>query len=160
MSWFEKEIIPVTKRAQPGLSSPSPKGNLFSLMDDFFKDRDFSLPSIAHWSEKLSPPLSVSENENAYVVEAELPGVKKKDISVELYDGVLTIKGEKKSFNEEKKDQYYRMERSHGSFVRSIRLPNDVDEQKINAKMDDGVLRVEVSKTADASKKKRSVAIH
>ena len=156
MSWFNKESsnLPVTTRGQSGLSF---RNNLFGLMDDFFKDWDTSLPGFSSISDKLSPPLSLSEADKGYLVEAELPGVSKKDIHIDLNDGVLTIKGEKKSFNEEKKDQYYRMERSYGSFQRSVRLPSDVDSEKVTANLEDGVLKVEVLKSPEAAKKKREI---
>ncbi len=155
MAWFnENSNIPVQKRTQ----SLAPRDNLFGLIDDFFKDWG-SLNVTPGWSEKLGPALNVSESSNAYMVEAELPGVKKEDITLEFHDNVLTIKGEKKSFSEEKKEQYHRIERSHGSFSRSVRFPTDTDPEKVSAKMADGVLHVEVSKTTEAQRKKRSIAI-
>ena len=155
MTWFnESSNVPVVKR--PGTM----RSGLFSLMDDFLKDWDEDnlltpIRGLRDRTDRVFPPLSISEIEGAYVVETELPGVKKKDITIDLYDNILTVKGEKKAFNEESKDQYYRMERSHGSFLRSIRLPTDVDSQKVSAKMEDGVLHIEISKSLEAAKKKR-----
>ena len=88
------------------------------------------------------PELDVRENTNAIVVEAELPGVDEKDVSVTLANGMLTIKGKKKHEKEEKGENYYLSERSFGSFERSIRLPDTVDEGKVEAKFEKGVLKV------------------
>ena len=99
------------------------------------------------------------ENTNAITVEAELPGVDEKDVSVTLANGVLTIKGEKKSEKEEKSDNYYLAERSFGSFERSIRLPDTVDDAKVEAKFDKGVLKVTAAKKPEAVKAERKIEI-
>ena len=80
------------------------------------------------------------ENTTSITVEAELPGVEEKDISVTLANGVLTIKGEKKQAKEEKSENVYISERSYGAFERSLRLPETIDETKVDAKFDKGVL--------------------
>ena len=82
------------------------------------------------------PELDVRESANAIVVEAELPGVDEKDITVSLANGVLTIKGEKKHEKEEKGENYHVTERSFGSFERAIRLPDTIDEGKVDAKFE------------------------
>ena len=105
------------------------------------------------------PDLDVRENTNSVVVEAELPGVDEKDISVTLANGVLTIKGEKKHEKEEKGESYYLTERSFGSFERAIRLPETVDDAKIEAKFDKGVLKVTAAKKPEAVKADRKIEI-
>ena len=105
------------------------------------------------------PDLDVRENTNSFVVEAELPGVDEKDISVTLANGVLTIKGEKKHEKEEKGESYYLTERSFGSFERAIRLPETVDDAKIEAKFDKGVLKVTAAKKPEAVKADRKIEI-
>ena len=107
----------------------------------------------------MVPELDVRESTEAVTVEAELPGVEEKDVSVTLANGVLTIKGEKKSEKEEKSDNYYLSERSFGSFERSIRLPESVDDAKIEAKFDKGVLKVTAAKKAEAVKAERKIEI-
>ena len=109
--------------------------------------------------DSMVPELDVRENTNAITVEAELPGVDEKDVSVTLANGVLTIKGEKKSEKEEKSDNYYLAERSFGSFERSIRLPDTVDEAKVEAKFDKGVLKVTAAKKPEAVKAERKIEI-
>ena len=105
------------------------------------------------------PELDVRENTNAIVVEAELPGVDEKDVSVTVANGVLTIKGEKKHEKEEKGENYYLTERSFGSFERSIRLPDTVDDAKVEAKFDKGVLKVTAAKKPEAVKAERKIEI-
>ena len=105
------------------------------------------------------PDLDVRENINSVVVEAELPGVDEKDISVTLANGVLTIKGEKKHEKEEKSESYYLAERSFGSFERAIRLPDTVDDAKVEAKFDQGVLKVTAAKKPEAVKADRKIEI-
>ena len=92
-------------------------------------------------------------------IEGELPGVEEKDISVTLANGVLTIKGEKKQENEEKNESYYLTERSYGAFERSLRLPDTVDEAKVEAKFDKGVLKVTAAKKPEAVKAERRIEI-
>jgi HSP20 family protein len=105
------------------------------------------------------PDLDVRENTNSVVVEAELPGVDEKDITVTLANGVLTIKGEKKHEKEEKGESYHFTERSFGSFERAIRLPDTVDDAKVEAKFDKGVLKVTAAKKPEAIKAERKIEI-
>ena len=105
------------------------------------------------------PELDVRENTTAILVEAELPGVDEKDVTVTLANGMLTIKGEKKHEKEEKGENYYLAERSFGSFERSIRLPDTIDENKLEAKFDKGVLRVTAAKKPEAVKAERKIEI-
>lgn len=90
--------------------------------------------------------MNMLETPEAYHIDAELPGVKRDEISINLKGDTLVISGEKKSYFEEKKDQYTRVERSNGSFSRSITLPSDVDKEKITSKLEDGVLKIDIGK--------------
>jgi HSP20 family protein len=105
------------------------------------------------------PDLDVRENTNSIVVEAELPGVDEKDVSVTLANGMLTIKGEKKQEKEEKGENYHLTERSFGSFERSLRLPDTVDEAKVVAKFDKGLLTVTAAKKPEAVRAERKIEI-
>jgi HSP20 family protein len=107
----------------------------------------------------LVPELDVRENGTTVTIEAELPGVEEKDVSVTLANGVLTIKGEKKQDKEEKSDNYYMAERSYGAFERALQLPDSVDEAKVEAKFDKGVLRITAAKRPDAVKAQRKIEI-
>jgi HSP20 family protein len=105
------------------------------------------------------PEIDIRENANAIVVEAELPGVDEKDVTVTLANGVLTIKGEKKHQKEEKGESYHVVERSYGAFERAVRLPDTVDDAKVEAKFENGVLRVTAAKRPEAIKAERKIEI-
>jgi HSP20 family protein len=103
--------------------------------------------------------MDVKETDKEIVVEAELPGIDDKDISLSVQDGVLTIRGEKKLERDEEKENYRMMERRHGSFQRSVRLPDTVDEDKVEASFDNGVLKVSLPKRPGAIGKQRTIPI-
>jgi HSP20 family protein len=108
----------------------------------------------------LAPSVDVAETADGYEIEAELPGMDEKDISVTLSDDVLTIRGEKKVEHEERKKDYYLSERSYGAVQRSFRLPEHVDADKITAEFKKGVLRIALPKTKEAKAKERTIAIN
>jgi HSP20 family protein len=105
----------------------------------------------------LQPALDVHENDKQYTVTVELPGSKRDDVTVELHDNVLTIRGEKKSEREEKKEHARYVERRFGSFSRSFTLPSDALVDKIDASFAEGVLTLTVPKSEEA--KPRTIAI-
>jgi HSP20 family protein len=90
--------------------------------------------------------VDVFEKDNQLVIRAELPGMNKKDISLDFKDGVLTLSGVRKSENEVKEDNFYRREMSYGKFIRSFNLPADSDTEKIKAEFENGLLTIEVPK--------------
>lgn len=92
------------------------------------------------------PSVDVSEDDGNFIVTAELPGTKREDVNVELEDDVLTIRGEKRSEREEKKEQRRFVERSYGSFSRSFTLPANADPERVSAAFKDGVLTVTIGK--------------
>lgn len=100
--------------------------------------------SLPDWQ----PSVDVSETPEGYLIQAELPQVKKEDIKVTVEDGVLRISGERKQENEQKNKRFHRVERSYGSFVRSFSLPENVDAEHIQANVKDGLLSVQLVKTA------------
>lgn len=114
--------------------------------DDFFGAdlfRDFfSAPEEV--ARNWTPAVDIQEQDGAYLLTADLPGVDRKDIHVELHDGYLTVRGERKSEREEKQGGYVRCERTRGSFQRSFRVPEGVTEQDIKARYHDGVLELTV----------------
>jgi HSP20 family protein len=105
------------------------------------------------------PSLDVYEEKDTVVIKAELPGMKKEDIEVHLTGETLTIKGEKRQEEEVKEDDYYRRERSYGSFLRSVDLPCEVKSGDIKASFKDGVLDIRLPKTEEAKKKAVAVKI-
>jgi len=106
-----------------------------------------------------APTVDIHENEKEFVFEAELPGIDEKEVQVTIRNGVLSVKGEKKSERDEKKGTYHLVERSYGSFERSFRLPDSADEEKIAADFNKGVLRIVVPKRADAVKAEKNIPI-
>ncbi len=104
------------------------------------------------------PAVDVFEKEDKFVVKAELPGMKEEDVDVSLVGDTLSIKGEKKTETEIKEEDYYRCERSYGSFYRAIPLPANVDADKIEASFEDGVLEIALPKSAKVKPKKITVS--
>ena len=92
-------------------------------------------------------------------MKAEVPGMDPKDIDISLSDGLLTIKGEKKQEREEKEENYHLVERSYGAFTRSIRLPKEVQSDKISASYKNGVLKVTLPKSEEAKKKEIKIKL-
>ena len=105
------------------------------------------------------PNVEVKENGKAYTVSMELPGLDEKDISLTVQNGVLTIQGEKKLDYDEQKENYHVMERRYGSFQRSLRLPDIIDDTKIDARFDNGVLRVMLPKRPELAGEQRKIDI-
>ena len=106
-----------------------------------------------------APRMDVYEKDNTIVVKAELPGLKKEDVQVELDDGSLVIRGETRTESEVKEDSYYRMERSSGSFYRRIPLPVDAKPEDIQATMNDGVLEVRIPRPAQSKPEAKKIAV-
>lgn len=108
----------------------------------------------------MVPELDVHDDAGKLTIEAELPGVDEKDVTVTLANGVLTIKGEKKSEREEKKDgNVYLSERSYGSFERTLRMPDTIDENSLEAHFDKGVLKIVAQKKPEAVKAEKRIEI-
>lgn len=107
----------------------------------------------------ISPNLDIAELKDKFEIKAELPGIDEKDINLSLEDGTLTISGEKKIENEEKEKGYYLKECSYGSFCRSVRLPDNISEDKIAAKFNKGVLTIDMPKKETITSKARKIAI-
>ena len=105
-----------------------------------------------------NPAVDLYEKDDHFVIKAELPGVDKKNILVDLKDRMLTISGERSYENEAKEENYYRRERSYGKFQRAFTLPADVDSDKIKAEFRDGLLQIEVPKPEQ--QKPKQVTIH
>lgn len=103
---------------------------------------------LAEW---IAPASEASSGEDAYRIAVELPGVAEADIDLQVHDGVVTLKGEKKSEREEKGDTWYFSERQYGSFSRSFRLPPDADQEAVAASLSDGVLTISVPRKGDTA---------
>ena len=106
-----------------------------------------------------APSVDVAETDNEVVVTAELPGVKQDDVDITVTDDVLTLKGEKKEEKEVKEKNYHRIERSYGSFQRSVSLPAGVQADKAKATYKDGVLHITVPKAEEAKPKQIKINV-
>ncbi len=137
-----------------GLRVPGLRPDPFRL--DLFGD----FPSLTRLQGNLADVrFDVSDSADAIEIAAELPGMDEKDVELSLSDGLLTIKGEKKTESEEKKKDYYCRERRFGSFLRSFRVPESVDEAKIKATFDKGLLEVTLPKRPEAKAKAKKISI-
>lgn len=128
------------------------------LFSNFFDHSH--LPAVFS-SQALSIDLDVSETDDTVTVKADLPGLEEKEIDVTIDNGVLTIKGERNSEHEEKdeKTKVHLVERAYGSFQRSLSLPSAIDETKVKATFDKGVLEIVVPKKAEAKRTARKVEV-
>jgi HSP20 family protein len=96
------------------------------------------------------PPVDVYEDEQSLILKLEVPGVNEGDINVSVENDTLTIQGERKFEKEEKEENFHRIERRYGSFVRTFKLPNTVDAEKVEASYDKGILKITLAKRAEA----------
>ncbi len=107
----------------------------------------------------FSPRIDISEDDKHIYVEAEIPGVKKEDLKLTLEDNILTIEGEKKLEEEKKEKNFFRSERIFGSFKRAFTLPVEVNPDKINAKFDNGLLKITFDKLNEEHKNERVINV-
>ncbi|WP_102108057.1 Hsp20/alpha crystallin family protein [Oceaniglobus roseus] len=108
----------------------------------------------------LSPAMDVVENDKSFSIAAELPGMEAKDVSVKISDGMLTISGEKTEESSREQDAYHVSERRWGSFRRSIRLPQNIDQEKIDAQFAKGVLTISLPKSEAALAAEKTIEVH
>lgn len=155
-----KELVKV----EP-VKSLSPLEEMERRFEDLFR-RPFSLLGPSWFPrlrmpemEELSPSVDILEEGGDVVIKAELPGMKKEDIDVKLTDNTIAISGEKKKEEKVEKKDFYRMERSYGSFTRSFSLPSEVQTDKVKAQFKDGILEIRIPKTEEAKKKEKKVLI-
>lgn len=128
------------------------------VFDNIFERRLGTPRSAALWPVRSAnlPMLDLFEEANELVAKVELPGCEKDEIAISVSDHTLTVKAEKKREEEIKQENYYRVERSHGSLRRSVELPVDVDAERISATFKNGLLEVRMPRSQiEASKQKR-----
>ncbi|MFH2122399.1 MAG: Hsp20/alpha crystallin family protein [Pseudomonadota bacterium] len=148
------DLLPFKRRSEV----PS----VFTEMDDMLQKMWYDFPFHQLGSDvdlKWSPRLDVSETDKTLEVKADLPGMDKKDIKVSLDGDLLTIQGEKKEVKESKDKHYHSIERRSGSFYRALRLPMEVENDKIEANFKDGVLTLTLPKTKESAKKVAQIEI-
>jgi HSP20 family protein len=118
------------------------------LFDSFFGRRE-GASAGGYESRRWVPAMDLVETEDNLVLRADLPGVERGDISIEVKDGVLTVSGERRAQHEEKREGFHRVERSFGRFSRSLELPKGVEADSVGASFDKGVLEVRMPKPAE-----------
>jgi HSP20 family protein len=135
-------LLPVRRRDRERGSLATLHDEMDDLFKDFFSDWDGPFSSRTRW-----PAMDVTEDENEFMVKAEVPGCKAEDIDISVHGNVLTISGEKKQEKEEKGKGYRHTERSYGTFRRDLNLASEVDSNKVEATYKDGILSIKLPKT-------------
>jgi len=128
------------------------------LFDDFFVD-PFGIIPFRRSESAFIPKVDVVETDKEVKVSAEIPGMEEKEIQVQINNDILSISGEKSSEHEEKTGQYHRMERSYGSFRRDMKLPAEVDANKVEAVFSKGVLTINLPKPAETVSKVKKIEV-
>lgn len=154
----EKELSPL--RPSTWLT---PFVRMEDVMEDFIRrpfGRTFwpNMPGTIEDVE-MSPSVDIYEEGDHIVLKSELPGISKEDLDIKLTDDTITISGEKKKEEKIERKNYYRLERSFGSFKRSFALPSDVQSDKAKASFKDGILEVTIPKSDEAKKKEKKIKI-
>lgn len=157
-----RSLIPVSRNRD--ITRRDDDHPFFSLqreIDRLFQDFGRGFPSLtagfSRGARDLMPAIDVTESDGEIEITAELPGLEEKDVEINVSDNLLTIRGEKKAEKEDKQKDYHLVERSYGSFYRTLELPPGVDADKIKADISKGVLRVTVPKPAAKQAKKIDV---
>jgi HSP20 family protein len=141
----------------------TPMGNLQSFQHEMNRmfNQFFQGSNGEEVGSKLStwtPSVDIHETDDVLVIKAELPGVSKDDVSIDVHQNTLTLRGQRKHEAEVKDEQYHRVERSYGSFQRSFTLPSTIDYEKVQATFKDGVLELHLPRLESA--KPRQIAIN
>lgn len=132
----------------------------FETLHDRIQRYFDDLPAFGFkYTDSFSPKIDISEGEKNINVVAEIPGVSKEDIKIVLQDNILTIEGEKKKEEINKEDNFYRSERTYGSFKRCFTLPAEVDSDKVDAKFENGILKITMPKLEVKQVKEKEIAI-
>jgi|SRR4029079_19290365 HSP20 family protein len=150
-----KSLLPIGHARS---ATASPFVSLQREIDRLFEDFTRGLPTFAgNGATALVPSMDVSETDKEIEITAELPGLEEKDVQINLSDNFLTIRGEKRAEKEQKDKNYRLVERSYGSFERTLELPEGVSSDAIKANITKGVLKVTIPKPAPAQAKKIEV---
>jgi|SRR5579859_1605681 len=141
-----------------GLTSLQNRMNqLFNQAFGGFEDFGFEQPLT---SANFLPPVDILEDEHNITLQAEIPGVKEEDLNITLENNLLTISGERKFKDEEKKDNFHRIERRYGKFTRTFTLPAGVDSQKVNATFENGILNITLPKREEFKPKQVKIGVN
>jgi HSP20 family protein len=141
-------------RWEPVRELDSLQGEMNRLFDTFFGNGNANGNGHGVRTRRWVPAMDLVEADDALVLRADLPGLERGDVNIEIKDNVLTVSGERKAEHADKGDGFYRVERSFGRFSRSLALPDGVDEELIKASFDKGVLEVSIPKPAEKQPKR------
>jgi HSP20 family protein len=147
----EKELTPW----RPFGELSSLRREMDRLWENFFGER----PLGRIWEREWAPSLDMSETKDNYVVKAEVPGIDAKHIDISLTGDILSIRGEKKQEKEEKEEEYHLVERNYGSFSRSVRIPAEVESNKIKASYKNGILTITLPKSEKVKAKEVKIKV-
>ncbi len=150
---WKSNMVPVQRRGV------SPMGILQEEINQLFDDLFGAPQSAPAFERNWAPVMDIVEKDKGYSLHAELPGMDANDLQLEVSEGILTLKGEKKAHKEENEGSYMRRETTHGSFRRSISLPENADFDKAQANFKNGVLTLEVPKKAETEKTAKTIKI-
>jgi HSP20 family protein len=129
------------------------------LFNTFFDSPAPANAPVSGPARRWVPAMDLTETADEFVLHADLPGLAEDDVHIELDDNVLTVSGERKASHESRKEGYYRVERSWGSFSRSLTLPEGVDPEAVNASFDRGVLEVRIPKPEQRKPRKVEISV-
>ena len=156
LSLFRKISVPVKRETHDPFSLMN--HDMESLFDDFFRGFDLD-PFFGPDFSSYSPKVDVTEGDKEIRVLAELPGMDEKDINVSLNKNSLTLRGEKKEEKEGNEKGYHRLERSYGSFCRTIPLPVEIENDKVSASYKKGILTITIPKSKKEIEEKKKIKI-
>jgi len=152
----EEQKLPIQREGEYVSPMITFQQEMNRLFDEFFRGWGLTpWQGLGEMEWTFSPQVDVVEDDKEIRVSAELPGMDADDVDISIAQGLLTISGEKREEKEDRGKNYYRMERSYGSFRRAIPLPVEVDENKAEAIFKKGVLTITLPKTAESQAKKR-----
>lgn len=152
-----EEFVMAITRWDPFRDVLALQNRMNSLFQDF--NRTSGEGSDLMTTAAFVPPVDIYEDQHKIVLKLEVPGMKESDLDIQLENNLLTVKGERKFENEEKEENFHRIERRYGSFYRSFTIPNTVNPESVKANYDAGVLRVELEKRAEAKPKQIKVQV-
>ncbi|MFH7320003.1 Hsp20/alpha crystallin family protein [Desulfurivibrio sp. D14AmB] len=171
-NWLQKEeegggsVLPAKVGTGERGGESHPLLRLHREMDRLFADAFHGFPGrlggvdfAPAWSGLLKPQVDIGADDKSYTITIEVPGVDEKDVTIEISEDTLVVSGEKKQEKEEKEKDFYRMERSYGSFRRVLCLPEDVDRDGIKAAFKKGILTITMPRRAPAKKAARRIEV-
>jgi len=133
--------------------------SLQNRVNSLFQDYNRGSQDELTFTSSFVPAVDVYEDEHKVALKLEIPGVTQQDVDIQLENNILTVRGERKFEKEEKEENFHRIERRYGSFARSFTLPNTLDPESVQANYENGVLKIELAKRAEAKPKQIHVNI-